>query len=64
MWWSTLTSAVFGLSSSFHPLIGGGGGLVCESVNMVIGFADDSTLLSIVPSSAVSVTVAARVPEP
>ena len=31
-WWSTLTSAVFGLSSSLPPLVGGGGGLVCESV--------------------------------
>ena len=31
-WWSTLESAVFGLSSSLPPLVGGGGGLVCESV--------------------------------
>ena len=31
-WWSTLKSAVFGLSSSLSPLIGGGGGLVCQSV--------------------------------
>ena len=31
-WWSTLKSAVFGLSSSLKPLIGGGGRLVCESV--------------------------------
>ena len=30
-WWSTLKSAVFGLSSSLPPLVGGGGGLVCES---------------------------------
>ena len=29
--WSTLKSAVFGLSSSLPPLVGGGG-LVCESV--------------------------------
>ena len=29
---STLKSAVFGLSSSLPPLVGGGGGLVCESV--------------------------------
>ena len=28
-WWSTLKSAVFGLSSSLPPLVGG---LVCESV--------------------------------
>ena len=31
-WWSTLKSAVFGLSSSLPPLVGGGGRLVCESV--------------------------------
>ena len=31
-WWSTRKSAVFGLSSSLPPLVGGGGGLVCESV--------------------------------
>ena len=31
-WWSTLKSAVFGLSLSLPPLVGGGGGLVCESV--------------------------------
>ena len=31
-WWSTLHSAVFGSSSSLPPLVGGGGGLVCESV--------------------------------
>ena len=31
-WWSTLKSALFGLSSSLPPLVGGGGGLVCESV--------------------------------
>ena len=33
-WWSTLKSAVFGLSldSSLPPLIGADGGLVCESV--------------------------------
>ena len=30
--WSTLKSAVFSLSSSLPPLVGGGGGLVCESV--------------------------------
>ena len=29
-WWSTLKSAVFGFS--LPPLVGGGGGLVCESV--------------------------------
>ena len=33
-WWSTFKSAVFGSSSdsSLPPLIGAGGGLVCESV--------------------------------
>ena len=33
-WWSTLKSAVFGSSSdsSLPPLIGAGGGVVCESV--------------------------------
>ena len=33
-WWSTLKSAVFGSGSdsSLPPLIGAGGGLVCESV--------------------------------
>ena len=31
-WWSTLKSAVFGLRSSLPPLVGGGGGLVYESV--------------------------------
>ena len=31
-WWSTLKSVVFGLSSSKPPIVGGGGGLVCESV--------------------------------
>ena len=31
-WWSTLQSAMFGLSSSLPPLVSEGGGLVCESV--------------------------------
>ena len=31
-WWSTLKSAVFGMSSSLPSLVGGGGGLVCQSV--------------------------------
>ena len=31
-WWYTHKSAVFGLSSSLPPLVGGGGGLVYESV--------------------------------
>ena len=33
-WWSTLKSAVFRSSSSLPPLVGPGGGLVCESVGM------------------------------
>ena len=35
-WWSNLKSAVFGLSSSLTPLVGGVGGLVCE----LVGWAD------------------------
>ena len=31
-WWSTLKSAVFCQTSSLPPLVGEGGGLVCESV--------------------------------
>ena len=31
-WWSTLKSAVFGSISSLPPLVGLGGGLVCETV--------------------------------
>ena len=31
-WWSTLKSAVFDSISSLPPLVGPGGGLVCESV--------------------------------
>ena len=31
-WWSTLKSAVFNLSLSLPPLVGGGGGLVYKSV--------------------------------
>ena len=31
-WWFTLKSAMFGLSSSLPPLVGGGGGLMCRSV--------------------------------
>ena len=31
-WWSTLSSAVIGSSSSLPPLVGGSGGLVRESV--------------------------------
>ena len=37
-WWSTLKSAVFGSSSDLFlpPLIGSGGGLVCESVGKAV----------------------------
>ena len=31
-WWSTIKSAVFGLSSSLPPFVGGCGGLLSESV--------------------------------
>ena len=31
-WWFTLKCALSSLSSSLPPLVGGGGGLVCESV--------------------------------
>ena len=31
-WWVTRKSTVFGSSSSLRPIVGGGGGLVCESV--------------------------------
>ena len=31
-WWSTLKFEVFGSSSSLPPLVGEGGGLVCESI--------------------------------
>ena len=40
--WSTLKCAVFGLSSSLPPFVGGCGGLVCESV----GKADLSIILT------------------
>ena len=40
-WWSTLKSAVFGLSSSLPPLVGGGVGLVCESVGKADLQSDD-----------------------
>ena len=32
-WWSTLKSAVFGLSLSLPPFVGGGGALVCKPVS-------------------------------
>ena len=31
-WWSTLKSAVFGSSSLLPPLVGPGGGMVCDTV--------------------------------
>ena len=34
--WSTLKSAVFGVNSSLPPLVGGGVGLVCESIGKLI----------------------------
>ena len=38
--WSTLKSPVFGLSSPLPPLVGGGGGVVCESVGKVDPLSD------------------------
>ena len=40
-WWSTLKSAAFGLSSSLPPLVGGGGGLVCESLGKADRLSDN-----------------------
>ena len=48
-WWSTLKSAVIGFSFfslSLPPLVGGGGGLVCESV----GKADLLRIISMASS--------------
>ena len=42
-WWSTLKSAVFGTSSSLPPLVGEGGGLVCESVGKADLLSDQFT---------------------
>ena len=39
-WWSTLKTAVFGLSSSMPQLVGGGDGLVCESVGKTDQLSD------------------------
>ena len=39
--WPTLKSAVFGLSSSMPPLVGRGGGLVCESIGKVDLLSDN-----------------------
>ena len=40
MWWSTLKSTVFGLSSSLPPLVGSRGGLVCKSVGKAYLLSD------------------------
>ena len=40
-WWSTLKSTVFGSSSPLLPLVGPGGGLVCESVGKADLLADN-----------------------
>ena len=40
-WSSTLKSAVFGSSSSLLPLVGEGGGLVCELVGKADLFSDN-----------------------
>ena len=43
-WWSTLKSPVFGLISSLPPLVGGGWGMVCESVGKADLLSDHQTL--------------------
>ena len=40
-WWSTVKSAVFGLSLPLPPLVSEGGGLVCESVGKADLLSDD-----------------------
>ena len=45
-WWSTLKSAVLGLSSSLPPLVSDGGGLVCESVDKADLLSDHLTASS------------------
>ena len=42
-WWSTLKPAMFGLSLSLQPLVGGGGGLGCESVGKADLLSDDES---------------------
>ena len=39
-WWFTFKSAVFGLSSSLPPLVGEGGGLMCELVDIADQLSD------------------------
>ena len=39
-WWPTLKSAMFGSSLSFPAFVGGGGGLVCESVGKADRLSD------------------------
>ena len=52
-WWSTLKSAVFGLSSSLPPLVGGGGGLV---TGVLFGWYDWSALKQSMESVYLSLT--------
>ena len=42
-WWSTITSAVFGLCSSMRQFVGGGDGLVCWSVGKADQMSDKLT---------------------
>ena len=46
-WWSTFKSAVFGTSSSLPPLVSDVGGLVCESVGIVVVVVVGQTVGSI-----------------
>ena len=52
-WWSTLKSAVFGSSSSLHPLVREGDGLVCESVGNADLLSDQRIVKIIFRSSEV-----------
>ena len=59
-WWSTLRSAVFGSSSSLLPIVGGGGGLVCESVGKAHLLSDQFDRSS--PGSAIHLVVLPSLP--
>ena len=52
-WWSTLKSAVSGLSPSLPPLVVGGGELACDSVGQANLLSDDPGSLLICRSLAI-----------
>ena len=59
-WWSTLKSAVFGMSPSLPPLVSEGGGLVCESVgkaNLLLDHFDSPGRLLIYRSLVIHLLV-------